>query len=67
MSGYARNAELSRAVILAAAGAGLIGLNQQMPGTPAGTVLAVLGGLGVAVGLALVVRTFLKRSGGADQ
>ncbi|MDZ4380276.1 MAG: hypothetical protein U0942_02935 [Parvibaculum sp.] len=66
MSGSARNAELSRAVMLAAAGAGLIGLNQQMPGSSAGMVLLVLGGVGVAVGLALVVRAFFKRSGGAS-
>jgi hypothetical protein len=68
VSGDARNAALSRAALLAAGGAALIGLNQQAAaGSPAGPVLMVLGGVVIAVALALAVRALLKRSGGADR
>ena len=68
MSGDGRNAALSRAALLAAGGAALIGLTQQMPaGSPGGLVLMILGGVVVAAGLALAVRALIKRSGGADR
>ena len=62
--GEDRNAELSRAAILAAAGAALIGLQQQaMVGAPAlvTTVVLIAGGLAVAVGLGLAVRALMGR------
>jgi hypothetical protein len=62
--GEDRNAELSRAAILAAAGAALTGLQQQaMVGAPAlaTTVVLIAGGLAVAVGLGLAVRALMGR------
>ncbi len=66
--GYRRNAELSRAVVMAAAGGAVIALSQQAAvGPSAGQALLVAGGFVVALGLFFAIRSLLGRRGDADQ
>lgn len=69
-SGYERNAELSRAAILAVAGGAVIGLSRNAPDLAAGSagmVVLVLGGGMIVVAIVLAVRSLFRRSGGADR
>ncbi len=67
--GERRNAELSRAAILAAAGGALVAMSQRVAefGGTVGVALTVVGAAVVIVGLVLAIRTLTRRSGGADQ
>jgi len=68
--GERRNAELSRAAILAAAGGALIAMSQRASEVaygPAGKAILVAGGAVIVVALVLAVRSLIGRSGGADQ
>ncbi|WP_395670870.1 hypothetical protein [Phenylobacterium sp.] len=69
-AGYRREAELSRAALVVAAGGALIGVSQRVPGLAFGlwgTVLLVAGGAVIAFGLILAGRCLFARRGGADQ
>ncbi|WP_041373662.1 hypothetical protein [Phenylobacterium zucineum] len=67
--GYGRNAELSRAVVVTAAGGAVIAMSQQaaVGYGPTGQIILAAGGAVVAFGLYLAVRTMLRRRGDADQ
>jgi hypothetical protein len=70
VSGYGREAELSRAAILVAAGGVLVGVSQQVmetPRSPAAQAVLAAGAIVVAIGLVLALRTLFRRRGGADQ
>ena len=70
MSGYRRNAELSRAAMLTVAGGALVAISQRAPDIsygPVGQAILVVGGAVVAFGLFYAVRTLLRRRGDADQ
>ncbi|WP_411286823.1 hypothetical protein [Phenylobacterium sp.] len=69
-SGHSRNAELSRAALLVAAGGVLVGMTQRVPGLADGVwgqVLLVAGAVVIIFGLVGAIRTLMKRQGGADQ
>jgi hypothetical protein len=61
--GEDRNAELSRATIVTAGGAALIGMGHQvLAGGPASMIALALGGGGVAAGLVLLFRALTRRT-----
>ncbi|MFZ5720535.1 MAG: hypothetical protein ACOY5Y_13850 [Pseudomonadota bacterium] len=64
--GERRNAELSRAAILAAAGGALVAMSQRVAEF-GGTVGVALTVVVVIAGLVLAIWTLTRRSGGADQ
>jgi hypothetical protein len=67
--GYRRNAELSRAAIVTAAGGAVIAMSQQAalePG-PAEKIILLAGGAVVALGLVFALRSLFGRRGDADQ
>ncbi|MCR5878479.1 hypothetical protein [Phenylobacterium sp. J367] len=69
-SGYARNAQLSRAAILAAAGGALISMSQAVPQLTEGAggkVVLAIGGVLVVGALVAAITSLTKRRGDADQ
>jgi hypothetical protein len=68
--GYARNAELARAAMVVAAGGGLVAMLRRAPELSyglAGKVMLAAAGVLIVGGLVAVVRTLMRRSGGADR
>lgn|GEM_PF-6653924 len=68
--GYEREAELSRAAIVVAAGGALVAVSQRAPELSYGFVgdaLLVVGGVIIAGGLIAAARSLFRRRGGADQ
>jgi hypothetical protein len=64
--GDGRNAELSRAALVVAAGGVLVGITQRTPGMSeglAGQVLLVVGAVVIIGGLIAAIRSFMRRGG----